>query len=419
MSEIYSHKVAESHRAAEQALRQKRFADSERLCRQLLERAPRDAHALYLLGMTAAEQHQFPRALKALQQAVLLEPERADYLAQFARCLSLARADKQALQIGAAAMQLNSKDPLVLDTLGCVFSRAGKHETALVNFRQATALRPDDASFQFNLAASLKFTGDLDGAEQAYEAAVAAAPESPRAHWALANLRRQSADRNHIERLDALLKRNKLDVDDELYLRYALAKEHEDLGDYAAAFSQWQQANQRKRASLDYSIEEDAAVFAALQEQFRGATLQGSGYASEEPIFVLGMPRTGTTLVERILSSHSQVYSAGELENLGLIIKRATGTRSARILDVETIERARDLDWPAIGKEYLQSTRPATGHSAHFIDKTPLNFLLIGFIQRALPNARIICLRRHPLDTVLSNYRQLFALTFFLLQLCV
>ncbi len=411
MAEVYSSSVAETHRAAEQALRQRRFEDTERLCGELLRSTPRDAHALFLLGVAAAERRQIPKALQALQQAVLLEPERADYLAQFARYLSAAKADKQAMQIARAAMQLDSSDPLVLDTLGCVFSRAGDHETALVNFRQATAIKPDHADFQFNLAASLKFTGELDAAEQAYEAAIAADPSNARAHWALANLRRQSDEVNHVARLQALLEDDG-NVDDRLYLHYALAKEQEDLGDYASAFENWARANSSKRATLDYDVAQDEALFDALIAKGEAGSTDRAGEPSAEPIFVLGMPRTGTTLTERILSSHSQVYSAGELENFGLILKRATGSRSARILDEETIEKAAALDWSAIGKQYLDSTRPATGHTAHFIDKTPLNFLLIGFIHRALPNARIVCLRRHPLDTVLSNFRQLFALHF-------
>ena len=410
MAEVYSSSVADTHRAAEQALRQRRFEDTERLCGELLRTAPRDAHALFLLGLAAAERRQIPKALKALQQAVLLEPERADYLAQFARYLSAAKADKQAIQIAHAAMQLGSRDPLVLDTLGCVFSRAGDHETALVNFRQAVAIRPGDASFQFNLAASCKFTGDLDAAERAYESAIQADPRNARAHWALANLRRQSDDRNHVSRLEALL-RDGGDVDDRLYLHYALAKEQEDLGEHTAAFDNWARANAAKRATLDYDVAQDEALFEALMSQCRGGT-QAGGDPSAEPVFILGMPRTGTTLTDRILSSHSQVYSAGELENFGLILKRATGSRSSRILDAETVERAEELDWSEIGQQYIDSTRPATGHTAHFIDKTPLNFLLIGYIHRALPNARIICLRRHPLDTVLSNFRQLFALHF-------
>ena len=124
------------------------------------------------------------------------------------------------------------------------------------------------------------------------------------------------------------------------------------------------------------------------------------------------MPRTGTTLVERILSSHSAVYAAGELTNFALAVKRAANTPSNRVLDVETLAAAANCDHAAIGAAYVESTRPRTGRTPRFVDKMPLNFLYAGLIRSALPAAKIICLRRNPLDACLSNYRQLFATSF-------
>jgi hypothetical protein len=123
------------------------------------------------------------------------------------------------------------------------------------------------------------------------------------------------------------------------------------------------------------------------------------------------MPRTGTTLVERILSSHSQVFSAGELTNFGLELKRAARTPSNRVLDAETLDAAARCAPAALGAAYVDSTRPRTGRTP-FIDKMPLNFFYAPLIARALPNAKVVCLRRNPLDTCLSNYRQLFATSF-------
>ncbi len=136
------------------------------------------------------------------------------------------------------------------------------------------------------------------------------------------------------------------------------------------------------------------------------------GCPSREPIFVVGLPRSGTTLVERILSAHSQVQSAGELQNFGVALKRAAATPSNRVLDPQTIEQGTHCDFAAVGQRYVDSTRPLTGSTPHFVDKLPLNFFYIGFIHFALPNAKIVCLRRQPLDSCLSMYRQLFAVTF-------
>ena len=133
--------------------------------------------------------------------------------------------------------------------------------------------------------------------------------------------------------------------------------------------------------------------------------------ASDEPIFVFGMPRSGTTLVERILSSHSAVHSAGELQNLSVALKRLSGSRTPALIDPDTIRRARQADLTRLGEAYIASTRPGTGQVPHFIDKLPHNFLYAGFIAAALPNARMICVRRGALDTCVGNFRQLFAQT--------
>ena len=414
MNKGYTARLEKRHREVRGLMAERNLAGAEKLCRDILNDAPRDAHAYFLLGMLDADRGRIPGALSNFRLAIQLDPTQPEYLAQTARLLIVLKADKEAIRAADAAASLNPSDALTLDTLGCVYSRAGNHHRALEHFRQATRKKPDNADFQFNMAASLKFVGSFDEAEAAYENALQANPAMHKAHWALANLRHQDANKNHIDRLITWLKTANLPVDGELHLRYALAKEYEDINQYDRAFDNWQQANTRKRSQLNYSPDEDRKIFESVQQTFNSELLHqpSAGYPTEEPIFIVGMPRTGTTLAERILSSHSGVYSAGELENLGVALKKATATRSNRILDINTVQKSARVDFSGLGSSYLQSTRPATGNNPRFIDKTPLNFFFIGLIHLALPNAKIICLRRNPMDTCLSNFRQLFALHF-------
>jgi hypothetical protein len=157
-------------------------------------------------------------------------------------------------------------------------------------------------------------------------------------------------------------------------------------------------------------IERDRQLFAALMQAPMPLLNEVVGNASDAPVFIIGMPRSGTTLVERILSSHPQVHSAGELENFPLAVKRISGSNTPALIDMDALCRVSNLDWQRLGCQYIERTRMRTGGKPRFVDKLPQNFLYAGHIARALPNASIVCLRRDPMDTCLSNFRQLFSL---------
>jgi tetratricopeptide (TPR) repeat protein len=364
--------------------------------------------------MTAAAEQRYAEAADEVARAIEADPAKAEYLAQHARCLALLKREPEARSAAERAQALEPRDALTLDTLGVVWSRLAEHARAADVFHRAVLAEPDNAGYQYNLAASLRFLGRFDEAEQAYEAAVRAAPTLYRAHSALSELRKQAPERNHVERLLGLLPGAAGDIDGELHLRHALAKEYEDLGDYDRAFEHLVAGKTRKRGALRYSVDDDLALFVEVERLFgeRLLAAPAGGCASDEPIFVVGMPRSGTTLVERILSSHSHVLSAGELQNFGVCVKRMAGTPSRRVLDGATLVRAAALDFGTLGRRYIDSTRPTTGSKPRFVDKMPLNYFYLGVIRLALPNARIVCVRRDPLDTCVSNFRQLFAVTF-------
>jgi tetratricopeptide (TPR) repeat protein len=297
-----------------------------------------------------------------------------------------------------------------------VFARAGLHEAALPCFERAVALAPGRASLQFNLASTLKFLGRFAAAEAAYEECLRIDPRFWRAHSALAATRRQTRERNHVDRLQALLAAGGVDPDAELHLRHALARELEDLGREDEAFAHLLAGNARKHAAVRYDFEHDRRLFDTVTRLFAEPVpppaplpAAGSAAAADAPIFVVGLPRTGTTLVDRILSSHSEVCSAGESQNFGVLLKRACRTPSPRVLDEATLERSAGVDLRALGRQYLSRTRPPGSTEPRFVDKMPLNFFYLGHIARALPNARVVVLRRDPRDTGLSLFRQLFA----------
>ncbi|GGA42926.1 tetratricopeptide repeat-containing sulfotransferase family protein [Sphingomonas psychrolutea] len=370
---------------------------------------PAEAH--FLLGLADALQGRVTVGIGQLDAAIAIAP-RAEYLAQKARMLILVRRDGEARVAAEAALAAGPDDALTFDTIGNIHARLGDHQAALRCFEPAVARDGGNLEYRYNLALALGFLGRTVEATAHYEAILARAPRHGRAHYALSGLAKASPTANHIARLEAVLAAAS-SPDDALRIRYALAKEYDDIGEPQPAFRHLSAANAAHKARTAYDFSSDAAIFDAIETAFRKPDFfSGSSQVTEAPIFITGMPRTGTTLVDRILSSHPQVHSAGELQAMPLAIKQLSGTRSRFVTDPETLFASGALSPDAVGRAYLahavQHRRRVDGR---FIDKLPANFLHIGHIARALPQASIVCLRRNPMDTVWSNYKNLFATT--------
>ncbi len=390
------------------AFRQARWHDALIVAERLLPDAPNHPGVYSMAGIACMELQQLRPAVDYLRCASELDPTRADFATLLAKAFSMAGSHREALDAVDRALFLNPVDPMALDTLGMICIRAQAHAKAAAAFRRAVALAPDNAQCRFNLATALVGLGDLDAAEAEFEECVTLAPTYWHPHLSLAQLRRQTPERNHLHRLLPLLSQSAKDIDARAHLHMALAKEYEDLAEYPAAFDHLAQAKTAARHRLHYASTEDERLFELVMRSFPEAQPTSVGDTCGEPIFVVGMPRSGTTLVERILSSHPDVHGAGELQNFAEAVQRVSGHRGSFIADPSAMATLHNLDWKQLGADYIASTRPTTGHTPRFVDKLPHNFLFIGFIARALPNARIVCLRRDPIDTCLSNFRQLF-----------
>jgi len=381
----------------------------KQLSAQLQPLTPTEAIAPFMGGIAHMQLQQLPQAAELLRQATLLEPSRADFAAEYAKALALMRRMHEAKSAAEKALALGPANPMTLDTLGVVFSQANAHEQAVDVFRRLVAMAPNHAPAHFNLAYALTATGDAAAAEQALEACIRIDARQWIAHWNLAQLRRQTPDSHHIERLKRLLAQYSAQPAAQLYLNMALAKEHEDLGHYPQAFEHYRSAKAAGRPRDGQSAKRDEAIFKRLVESFPlMEKAEHAGDASSAPIFIIGMPRTGTTLLDRILSSHPDVHSAGELQDFPASLQRVSASAVPILLDPDLPANVRHLDWQALGASYLAATREHAEKARCFIDKLPHNFLYAGFIARALPKAKIICLRRDPLDTCLGNFRHLF-----------
>jgi tetratricopeptide (TPR) repeat protein len=408
-----SSNVKTLHQQAQKSLNQGLYQQAHQYLIAILQQDKYFADAYFLLAMIASAHQNLVKAIELIKQANALNPNNAEYLSQLAKHYALDNNHVQAVHFAELTAKLIAKltteSSLTLDTLGVTYSQMGLHEKAAGFFKKAVVINDKNPNYFFNLGASLKFTGDFDGAKKAYEKTISMAPTYYKAHAALTGLGGISKDSNHIPLLDQLFSQTE-HADDRLYIGHALAREYESLKDFDKAFYYLDTAKKFKLKQFNYRIEEDKALFKSLESHFKNASHSpAQGFETDEPIFVVGMPRSGTTLVERIISQHSDVTSAGELQHFGLLVKKMTKTTSNRVIDADTVTATKNINFVTLGKAYIESTRAITGKTAKFVDKMPLNVLYVGFILQALPKAKVICLDRNPLDTIVSNFRQLFA----------
>ncbi|MGD9980383.1 MAG: sulfotransferase [Hyphomonadaceae bacterium] len=307
--------------------------------------------------------------------------------------------------LAARAAREDPNDARALYGAAIAFRISGDSASALEQFERLCHIDPRQTHFRYELGLTQEYAGAFDAAIKNYAEALRLEPLNFRARHALAQLQKQSLVSNDI----AELERQFAGPDDDgwrtLHLGHALAKTYEDIGDIAKSFDWLGRAKKRRRELHPYAHRVEATLAeAAMSVKLR----EGAACSDNDPIFVTGLPRSGTTLTDRILSSHPDVTSAGEIGNFLSLTKLMSESRTPASLDVDMIQRAGAIDYARLGRAYIDSTRPLTGAAPRFVDKAPSNFFLAPLILRALPNARIICVRRHPLDSVLSNYKQIF-----------
>ncbi len=307
----------------------------------------------------------------------------------------------------AGALELSRQvvgDPLALQRLAELLSHIGDHDLALALYRQAAALVGEDSRALYNLSAALIATGRHDEARRVLDRVIALDPTDGDAWHNRATLRTATEDDNDIEALAAALERMGQGPA-AIPLGFALAKELEDLGRHGEAFAALSTAAGRRRARLSYRVETDLAMMDQLAAVFDRAWAEdGCQGAPGEPILVLGLPRTGSTLTDRILAAHSQVDSLGEIPDFALAMMRLAGEGPRETL----VQRAAAIDPAALGAAYQDRLAGYEAAGPRLVDKTPSNFLNLGLILKSLPGAKVVHLRRDPVDACYAIYKTLF-----------
>lgn len=389
-------------------LSQQRLDDAANACAALIKSHPDFNDAYLLLAKTRQQQGRFGDMLQLVETALSRDPRNTHVQLQFAGACQFSGQYDRALQMLSLLEPTAQNDATLLQQLAQLYVRSGQHAAAHRCYERALALQPDNPQFLNNLAASCIAMGDITAAENTYSRVIGLAPKYYDAWHNRSTLRKQTKDDNHIGKLERTLKKLPRNDAGETPLAFALAKELEDLGEFARSFSYLKRGADSVRRRISYDVGTDIAVMQRIAELYDADFVQNTVAATEQPgpIFILGLPRSGTTLVDRIVSSHSQVQSMGELTDFALALTRIGGTTDKQQL----LETSVKLNFDALGKDYQRSVTSYGVQSPFFVDKTPTNFLYIGLIAKALPGAAIVHLRRHPVDSCLAMYRTLFRL---------
>jgi len=350
-------------------------------------------------------------ALEKIDRALALDARDPRFLMHRAQCLMALGLRLEAFAAAEAAERWAGTDPAILDAAGTLYSYGGDQKRALAAYDRAAALDPRNPQFLYNRATVRRFLGLLAEAEDDYDRVIALKPTDFEAYKNRTDLRTQTAERNHIAELETLSSHPFADWRGEVQVRYALAKEYEDIGEFSKSFENLRLGAHKRRRHMRYDLANDVATVQWIMDAYpQGPAAAAQEHCEDAPLFVVGLPRSGTTLVERILASHSRVYSAGELDCFALAlvdaVRRLTGR--AQMPRRDLVMNSASLDFAALGRDYINRAHLAASGSGRFIDKMPLNYLYCGLIRRALPNAKIVHLTRHPMAVCYAMYKTLF-----------
>jgi len=400
---------------AASALGDNRLGEAERILRERLKADPADVAAIRMLAETGARLGRYADAEALLIRCLELAPGFAAARHNLATMLYRQNKNGEALGEIETLIAKDARHPGYANLHAAILARLGEYERAIAVYERVLADYPDQPKGWMSYGHALKTVGRQADSVAAYRKALEPAPTLGEAWWSLANLKTVKFTEADLATMTAALETPDLSDEDRLHLRYALGKAHEDAGLWDAAFEHYAAGAAIRRKQLDYDPEENASDTARTKAVFTPAFVAaraGQGCQAPDPIFIVGLPRSGSTLVEQILASHSMVEGTMELPDLIVMARRLGGKTATRAESSypESLAALSEGDLRALGEEFLERTRiQRKTDKPFFIDKMPNNFAHAGLIHLILPNAKIIDARRHPLGCCFSGFKQHFA----------
>jgi tetratricopeptide (TPR) repeat protein len=397
------------------ALVEERIAAAESLLRQHLREYPTDIAAIRMLAEVATRLGRYGDAERLLGRCLQLSPSFTAARYHYAVVLLREGKAEQALAEIDTALADEPSNPGYRNLKAAILARLGDYDEAIRLYREVLAAYPAQAKGWMSYGHALKAAGRTADSVAAYRRSIAITPSFGEAWWSLANLKTFRFTEDDTAVMRRQLDRPDLSVDDQFHFHFALGKALEDAGDFGGSFRNYEQANRIRRGTVHYKPAEMTELVDRSRALFTGTFFHehaGTGCPAPDPIFIVGLPRAGSTLLEQILASHSAVEGTMELPDIAALAAELGGrkTRDQRSRYPEILATLSRDELRQLGERYLDQTRIQRKSDApYFIDKMPNNFTHVGLIHLILPNARIIDARRHPLACCFSCFKQHFA----------
>jgi len=397
------------------ALAENRIPDAELQLREHLKRHPTDVLAIRMLAEVAARIGRTHDAENLLKRCVELAPGFRIARQNYAMVLHRQNKWSEALQEVDHLLVDEPSNPGLRNLKAAVLNRIGEYDASIELYRAVLRDYPNQPKVWMSLGHALKTANHTAECIAAYRRCIALAPQFGEAWWSLANLKTLRFTAEDIATMRAQLDRDDLTNDDRFHFHFSLGKALEDEGEYAPSFDHYSQGNALRRKLIRYDAAENAGHVERSRRLFTPeffAERAGWGSPAPDPIFIVGLPRAGSTLIEQILSSHSQVEGTQELPDISMIARMIAGrtSRSEGTAYPRALEKYSAGELRGLGERFLERTRiQRKTPRPMFIDKMPNNWAHVGLIHLILPNAKIIDARRHPLGCCFSCYKQHFA----------
>lgn len=391
-------------------------------CQKWTELTPDNVDAWFYTAIAQQLLLRYGDANISIDKALSLDPENQRYVSRKAKILTathaMAQVSADAIQQAVSLIRpyedVEIKHPEVMNIFSSVYHTGRDFVQATRYAEMAVAAAPDNANYHNNLAVLLQHANRQQPALDHYNRAIELNPQNFSAYWQLAQLDKALLGPDFIDRCQTRLSQAGDTRDAAIYLNFALARQYERNREFEESFEYLQRGNAAVKKCYPYRYSDDVDLYQCLEEQFPVDLFNENreGCNSREPIFIVGMPRTGTTLVEQIIAQADSVETAGELRNFTTLFDAACMTLNPGQEGLDKYQGLDRIDYRKLGDDFIKSSRPMAGHSPQFIDKYPFNFALVGAIALALPQAKFVHLQRNPMDTCFSNFKHLFRLGF-------